>query len=256
VPDSPKAENEASVDDGPSEGVARRGHIRKRGGRSGGSVRPSVRSPKHTGSADSGADLERRVGRVEFAEGALVRLRVPVRVEADAGRAILTDIDVLALDLDFRLRLSTSVLECKSGKGQSGEPDRLFWLSGLQRYLTADRAVLVRQTISRRGRIVATRLGVEVQDVATLSMRESAHAWLPERFAHVGGEACLSAETRTDTQLKALGHIPTDLVAFIRYDSLLASPNAVLSALMSLGEAIKGGNSLPDPTRIIRQVMP
>ena len=76
---------------------------------------------------DDGADLERRVARLEFAEGALARLRVPVFVDAEAGRGQLTDLDVLALDFDNRLRLSRSTLECKSGGGQSGEGDRLLW---------------------------------------------------------------------------------------------------------------------------------
>lgn len=53
---------------------------------------------------DPGADLERRVGRTEFNDGALVRLRVPIRVDADSGRDVLTDIDVLAVDVDGRLR--------------------------------------------------------------------------------------------------------------------------------------------------------
>lgn len=209
-------------------------------------VEPSTKAVE-----DPGADLERRVGRVEFAEGALVRLRVPVRVAADVGRAVLTDLDVLALDIDFRLRLSRSILECKSGKGQSGEPDRLLWLAGLRQFVSAERAVLVRQTVSRRGRTVASSLGIEVQDVQTLSAREAAHAWLPERFAHIGGKRCEEAETRTDTQLKALNHISHDLAAFLRYDSLLSSPNLVLSALVSLGESLSSGGAVPDPTGLI-----
>ncbi len=42
----------------------------------------------------SGEDMERRVARVEFAEGAFTRLRVPVKIEAEPGRDVLTDIDV------------------------------------------------------------------------------------------------------------------------------------------------------------------
>jgi hypothetical protein len=136
---------------------------------------------------DPGADLERRVGRTEFNDGALVRLRVPIRVDADSGRDVLTDIDVLAVDVDGRLRISRSILECKSGKGQSGEPDRLLWLAGLQQFLGFERAVLVRQTASRRGRGLARPLGLRTLDVATLAGREAAHAWLPARFGHLDG---------------------------------------------------------------------
>lgn len=208
------------------------------------------RASKRT-QADPGADLERRVGRTEFNDGALVRLRVPVRVDADTGRDVLTDIDVLAIDVDGRLRLSSSILECKSGKGQAGEPDRLLWLSGLQRFLRFERAVLVRQTVSRRGRGIARELGLRTLDLETLAGREKAHAWLPERFAHVDGPECAAAEQRSDTQLKALGHIPSELVAFLRYDALRAEPHRVLRAIASLGRAAKAGGVLPNPTRLM-----
>ena len=55
-------------------------------------------TPRADETLDEGADLERRVGRVEFAEGALVRLRVPLRVGREAGKDVVTDIDVLAVD--------------------------------------------------------------------------------------------------------------------------------------------------------------
>lgn len=201
--------------------------------------------------ADPGADLERRVGRTEFNDGALVRLRVPIRVDADSGRDVLTDIDVLAIDVDGRLRLSRSIVECKSGRGQAGEPDRLLWLSGLQRFLGFERAVLVRQTVSRRGRGLARDLGLRTLDVETLAGREKAHAWLPERFAHIDGPECSAAERRSDTQLKALGHISSELVAFLRYDALRAEPHRVLRAIASLGRAAEAGGVLPNPTRLV-----
>ncbi|NYD25042.1 hypothetical protein [Kineococcus aurantiacus] len=198
---------------------------------------------------NDGHDLERRVGRVEFAEGALVRLRAPIRVDAESGRDVLTDIDVLAIDVDGRLRTSRSILECKSGSGQAKEPDRLLWLAGLQKYLRFDRAVLVRQSVSRRGRALARSLGLSVLDVARLSAREAAHAWLPEAFAHVDGPACIAAETRADTQLKGLGHIPADLVSYLRHDALRGETTEVLRAVAHLGRVTEQGGILPRPTR-------
>ncbi|WP_460849270.1 hypothetical protein [Nocardioides ultimimeridianus] len=196
-----------------------------------------------------GADFERRVGRTEFNDGALVRLRVPIRIDADAGRDVLTDIDVMAIDVDGRLRVSRSILECKSGKGQAKEPDRLLWLAGLQRYLRFERAVLVRQTVSRRGRGLARELGLRVIDGSTLAGREVTHAWLPDRFAHVDGPECEAAERRTDTQLKGLGHVPAELVSFLRYEALRSEPHHVLRAVGSLGRVAGYGGVLPEPTR-------
>ena len=207
-------------------------------------------------SANDGAELERRVARLEFAEGALARLRVPVYVDAEAGRDVLTDLDVLSIDIDNRLRLSRSTLECKSGRGQSGEGDRLLWLSGLQRLLGVQRAVLVRQTITRRGQALASSLGLQILDVPTLTQREAAHAWLPDRFAHVDGRACAAAEARTDVQLKGLGHIPAELVAFLRHQSLLQPSHRNLSALAALRAAAEPGGVLPVPPRSIGRPCP
>ncbi|MGH3923888.1 MAG: hypothetical protein ACRDTT_13635, partial [Pseudonocardiaceae bacterium] len=176
---------------------------------------------------------------------------MPVFVDAEAGRDILTDLDVLSLDFDNRLRLSRSTLECKSGHGQSGEGDRLLWLSGLRTLLDIDRAVLVRQTITQRGRTLAAALGLQILDMPTLAQRESAHAWLPDRFAHIDGPACSAAETRTDVQLRGLGHIPPKLVSFLRHQSLLSPSHRSLTALVALRRSIEHGGVLPIPTRSI-----
>lgn len=200
---------------------------------------------------DTGADLERRVGRVEFADGALVRLRVPIRADADPGRDVLTDIDVLSMDVDLRLRITRSILECKTGRRQAGEPDRLFWLAGFQEYLGVERAVLVRLSASRRGLAVARRLGLHLLDAATLSAREVAHGWVPERFAHVHGDECLGAERRADTQLGALGEMPGTLVSFLRHDALLVESHQILGGLVALEGAVRSTGVLPDPAGVI-----
>src|SRR5262249_49418763 len=150
-----------------------------------------------------------------------------------------------------RLRLSRSSLECKSGKGESGEPDRLLWLAGVRQLLRLDRAGLVRPAVSRRGRALARRFGLHVLDTVTLGRREAAHAWLPAGFAHVGGAACTAAESRTDTQLKGLTEIKPDLVAFLRHDALLAEPYALLGAVDTLGRSVSRQGVLPDPTSLV-----
>ena len=200
---------------------------------------------------DSGAELERRVARLEFAEGALARLRIPVRASAEPGRDVLTDIDVLSIDIDLRLRTSRSMLECKSRPGQAGEPDRLFWLAGFRSYVGAERAVLVRQTTSRRGLALARRLNLHVLDDSTLTAREAAHAWLPARFAHVGGEECEAAEERANRQLRAFGELPPELVAFLRYDALLAKSHRIFAALVALGTTSAKTSVIPDPAGLV-----
>ncbi|MFF9870098.1 hypothetical protein ACF1G0_32755 [Streptomyces sp. NPDC013953] len=175
-------------------------------------------------------------------------MRVPLPADdADAGRDVLTDIDVLSIDIDSRLRLSRSSLECKSGKGQSGEPGTILWLAGFRQLLDLDRVTLVRQVVSPRGQNLARKLGIVVMDEATVSRREKAHAWIPERFAHLDGPACSTAESRTDTQLKGLPGIPGGLARFLRGDALLADSPALLRAVESLGAAVVRQGVLPEP---------
>ena len=195
-----------------------------------------------------GGDLERRVARLEFAEGALARVRVPVAANGgDGARNVLTDMDILSVEVDARLRLSRSSLECKSGKGQSGEPMTLIWLAGFRQLMGLDRVVYVRPSVSTRARSLAKRLDIGVLDNATLSYRESAIAWLPQRFAHVDGPECEAAERRTDTQLKGLPSVRPELTSFLRYEALLADSHEILAGLEGLGEAADRQGSLPSP---------
>jgi hypothetical protein len=111
--------------------------------------------------------------------------------------------------------------------------------------------VLVRQTVSRRGRGLARQLGIRIFDAETLEARERSHAWMPERFAHIDGAECAAAESRTDIQLKGLGHISSELVAFLRCDAFRATPHECLRAIASLGRAVDKGGTPPEPTRVV-----
>jgi hypothetical protein len=199
-----------------------------------------------------GGVFERRVARLEFAEGAFVRLRVPVSADgAEQGRDVLTDIDILSIDVDSRLRSTRSSLECKSGRGQSGEPYTLVWLAGFRQLLSLDRVTLVRQTVSTRGRAVARKLNIAILDEASLSSREQAHAWLPEKFAHLDGAACLAAEARTETQLKGLPDLPSAVTKFLRGGGLMADSPALLSAVEAFGKAAERQGGIPEPAATV-----
>lgn len=177
---------------------------------------------------------------------------MPVRsLGAEPGRDVLTDIDVLSLDVDLRLRLSKSASECKSSPGQTGEVDRLLWLSGFRDYLHVDRAVLVRRALSSRGARLARDLEIDLVDEGTLTEREAANAWLPDRFAHIGGEECAAAERRAETQLGAVRAVRPGLTAFLRHGALLAKSHEALAAVVALGDAVRGAAVLPDMAGLV-----
>jgi len=209
-------------------------------------------SPGTRPAETSGGDLERRVARVEFAEGALVRMRVPVSAPgAEPGRDVLTDIDILSVDVDLRLRTSRSSSECKSSRGQSGEPGTLIWLAGFRQLLRLSRVTFVRPAVSSRGRLLAKRLSVLVLDETSLAARENAIRWVPEQFAHVDGKECDAAERRTDVQLKGLPDIPASVAQFLRHESMLADSPALLAGVEALGRGVRAQGGLPEPTNVV-----
>ena len=63
--------------------------------------------------------------------------------------------------------------------------------------------------------------GQQILDMQTLARREIAQGWVPDRFAHFDGPACAPSESRADVQLKGVGYIPSELVTFLRRQSLL-----------------------------------
>lgn len=199
---------------------------------------------------DAGRELERRVARIEFAEGAYVRVRTPVRApEAELGRRVLTDVDVLSLDTDMRLRVTMGITECKTERGQSGEVDRLFWLAGLKQFVGAEHATLCRPTASSRGVATARSLGLRFLDDTTLARREGEHAWVPERFGHIDGESFTALSARADQQIKALPDFPSSLKFFVEHESLTVSPHRALNGLISLGHHAVDAPPLPSPAR-------
>ncbi|MEU3956092.1 hypothetical protein AB0F45_27835 [Streptomyces achromogenes] len=196
---------------------------------------------------EKGSELERRFARAEFADGALVRVRYPVTQNMSGRPRIITDVDVLSIEFDSRLRPHVGISECKSTRGQSGEQDRLLWLRGLQTLVGADRSALVRETVTAAGRGVARQIGVDLLSSAELTRREQVLDHVPHHFATIGETAFKEKSTAADRQLKKIGDLPSGLVDFLRHDSLLAEPHQVLGALLTLDEVTRTGTVLPEP---------
>lgn len=196
-------------------------------------------------SESKGAALERRVARAEFAEGAVVALRYPVRVPDSDQAHSISDVDVLSVDIDHRLRTSLSIFECKSVRGQKAEADRLLALAGLKKYVGSDRAALVRETATGRGRSIARKLGVEIMDTKQLEDRERSHQWVPKSFGPVAGEKWDEVHLEVSRTLKTIGDFPFSLFGFLRFDALISQPHTILGSLMTLQEFLARGTVLP-----------
>jgi hypothetical protein len=164
---------------------------------------------------------------------------------------VLTDVDVLAVDVDSRLRVSRGSVEAKTGRGQSGEPITIVWLAGLRQLLRLTRVTFARPAVSGRARSLARRLNIATLDEPQLLARETNITWLPERFAHLDGAECLAAESRTDTQLRGLPGLPSEVAQFLRYEALFSDSARLLAGVDSLGRGVRAQGILPEPAGII-----
>lgn len=108
----------------------------------------------------------------------VVRLFVHMGYFARRGRDIYTvgrldtatDLDVLAIRYAEPFRREVQIAECKIGG--EGPLDRVFWLSGVKRYVDANSATLVRASTKWNIKDFATEVGVEILDLPHLDTLE------------------------------------------------------------------------------------
>lgn len=92
--------------------------------------------------------LKAEMRAVLWSQGYSTRLDVLLAYEKNtqgksgAGKAGITDLDVLGIRLDPGFRVHTAIADCKTVTGQV--PERLFWLSGVGKFFGADTNFLVR----------------------------------------------------------------------------------------------------------------
>lgn len=197
---------------------------------------------------NKGKDLERRVARLEFAQGSTVVMRFPVRVYDHQGPEIITDIDVLSVNFDLKLRDHVTIIECKSVRGQKGEADRLLVLAGLREFFNANLAVLVRLSASSRGREIARQLDIDLWDSKQLEQLEESHRWVPERFGPIAGYKYEELHSEASETLKSIGNFPHNLFFRLCFDAFVDQPYRILQSLIELSEFLADGSILPRVT--------
>lgn len=109
--------------------------------------------------------LEGRVARIFIFAGHWTRCSRDVYTVAGLDRA--TDLDVLGVRFSPPFRRYISIAECKDGD-RPGPLDRVFWLSGVRHYISANSASLVRRTTRWNIKDFAKEAGVEILDVERL----------------------------------------------------------------------------------------
>jgi hypothetical protein len=142
-------------------------------------------SPRMT----AGDELEVRLARMHFWKGAYTRRGVNLQRHFYPEPLMVTDLDLLAIDITSQLSLTKTIGEAKSGTGRSAPKplDRAIWIAGLKQLVGATSGVLVTATKSSpQVRDTARSLGVTCFTVDDLQRWENTH--LPAALVDVGSQ--------------------------------------------------------------------
>ncbi len=144
--------------------------------------------------------LEARVAQLWFWEGFFSRSAVDLTRHFHPEPLQVTDLDLLAYDLNPQLSPRKYIGEVKSGTGKSAPKalDRLIWLRGLRELVGADSGELtIAAAPSERVRDVARTLGLVAQSVEDFERRErDSVAGLDDCGAHGAGALHLRMAVR------------------------------------------------------------
>lgn len=124
---------------------------------------------------EPGDVMEARVAQLWFWEGYYARRGINLEHQYDPEPLQVTDLDLLAFDLDPALNRHKHIGEVKTGTGKNAAKplDRTIWLRGLRELVGAEHAELTTGIPpSARGRELAVSLGVTAQSVQDVERRE------------------------------------------------------------------------------------
>ncbi|AWG62455.1 DNA-binding response regulator [Mycobacteroides abscessus] len=125
-----------------------------------------------------GDELEMRLARMYFWRGAYTRRGVNLQRHFHPEPLLVTDLDLLAVDITSQLTLNRTIGEAKSGTGKNAPKplDRAIWIAGLKQLVGATGAIVLTATrASVQVRATARSLGVTCFTIDELQRWESAH---------------------------------------------------------------------------------
>jgi hypothetical protein len=162
---------------------------------------PAAKSPSAEGTLDPGDELEIRLARMQFFKGAYTRRGINLERHFYPEPLLVTDLDLLSLEITARLTLSKTIGEAKSGTGRNAPKplDRAIWITGLKQLVDADGAIVITALRpSARVRDTVRGLGVTAMSVDDLDRWEKIHLTndLEDVGAHGPGAFNADALTR------------------------------------------------------------
>lgn len=139
--------------------------------------------------SNSGTTLEVKVAAYFQSYGYYVKRGINVISGQEGSDA--TDVDALAINFTPTQSEERVIIDCKD-KDRPKPYERILWVSGLQKYSEATRAVFSAPRIPLAAREFAMRGGVEILDVSTIDERLSNFKYLD--YGYGAGSASLTSE--------------------------------------------------------------
>jgi hypothetical protein len=190
-----------------------------------------------------GDPLEYRVSRLFIHLGFFVRRGRELYTVGRLDTA--TDLDVLAIRYSEPFRREVQISECKGGG--EGPLDRLFWLSGVKRYVGASHATLVRRSTKWNIKDFAAELGVEVLDFPRLEELERASgiddAVWPGASDHDYYASRQAEWSQVLSRNQLLGELYVTLAGEVRFHDPFGGINYLMYQLRSLTRDLKDRRS-------------
>lgn len=184
-----------------------------------------------------GEELEYRVARLHLFMGYFVRRGCPIYTVAALDRA--TDLDMLAIRYIEPFKQQMIIAECKSG--DNAPLDRIFWLSGVKNFTSADEALLVRKSTKWNIKDFAKECGVGVLDLhrlteleAALGINEGEWPGISDRDFYAKEIPIWNGQAKNNSRYWEL---LITLTSEVRWDEPFAGANYLLSQLRLLTKA-------------------
>jgi hypothetical protein len=127
-----------------------------------------------------GISWEYRVHRAVFLSGWYVRRSVNLRERVRSSPQTMAEVDILAIDFDVALTRRVLVGECKDRKGGAKEADRVIWLLGLAKMLSADHILFAKTSLADGTIQVARPFGLMLWDEAAVLAVEKRFGLAPD----------------------------------------------------------------------------
>jgi hypothetical protein len=173
-------------------------------------------------------------------QGYFVRRGIEIYTDQYLNRA--TDLDVLALRFFPPFRHYLQIAECKSGA--SRPLDRIFWLSGVRSFASADNATLVRDATPWDIVDFANRNGVEILDRSAVGTLEQSLGLVEDSWP--GPSERVFFQSQSSDWKKALMNDPEAgafyefLIGEFRWNNEIASIRYLLFAMRRLTKKAAG----------------